>query len=46
MPGGDVAGPPPLPEQLLDHSERNVEPVRNLQPSPLSSVIGRHDPFP
>jgi len=45
MPGRDVAGAPPLLQQLLNHAQRDPETVRNLGASPFLAVIGKKNTF-
>ena len=45
MPGRDVAGAPPLLQQLLNHAQRDPETVGNLDARAFRAVIGKKNAF-
>ena len=44
-PRPDVLGAPPLPEDLLQHPQRNVIPLGDLLTRVLAPLVSRHNPF-
>ena len=46
MPGGNVAGVPPLLKKFLHHPQRNLIPGCDLFAGAFLTVIGGEDPFP
>jgi hypothetical protein len=45
MPGGDVAGAPTLPQELLDQAQGDPKTMGNLGASALATVVGNKDSF-